>query len=186
MPSPTLPIVYYDDARLRQKGTKVTVFDHTLRELADAMLETMHAYNGIGLAAQQVGQPIMLEVMDTTVSNDDEFNYELDGKTPPLSLIMPLVLVNPVLKLDKSETEPFEEGCLSFRDVRGEVERPTALMCRYQDLQGNAHTLYCDGLLARIIQHETDHLNGILFIDRMSKSTVKKLWPRLEALKTMK
>jgi peptide deformylase len=94
-----------------------------------------------------------------------------------------MVLVNPVLKLDKSGTETYNEGCLSFPKIYADIRRPTALSCRYQDVEGNPHALVCDGLLARVIQHEVDHLNGILFIDRMPKSTVKKLWPQLEELK---
>ncbi len=180
----SLPLTFYDNALLRKKGAKVEVFDAKLKKLAAEMVDTMKVEKGIGLAAQQIGEPIMMCLIDISRSESDvDFAYILDGKTPPLAVIMPLVLVNPVLKLDKSESEWYEEGCLSFPGIRAEIERPTTLECRYQDVDGNPHTLVCNGLLARVIQHEVDHLNGILFIDRMPKSTVKKLWPELEALK---
>lgn len=180
----SLSLTFYDNRILRKKGAQVEAFDQKLKELAAQMLETMQVEKGIGLAAQQVGQALQLCVVDVMRPDEDiDFAWELDGKKTPLSVMMPLVLVNPVLKLDKSETDWYEEGCLSFPGIRAEIERPTTLECRYQDLEGHPHTLQCNGLLARVIQHEVDHLNGILFIDRMPKSTVKKLWADLEALK---
>lgn len=180
----SLPLTFYDNTVLRKKGAKVTVFDKKLKALAGEMLETMKVEKGIGLAAQQVGEPLMMCTIDITRQEEEvDFGYILDGKTPPLSVLMPLILVNPTLKLDKSETQWYEEGCLSFPGIRAEIERPATLECRYQDLDGAPHTLVCNGLLARVIQHEVDHLNGILFIDRMPKSTLKKLWPELENLK---
>ena len=184
-----LSMVFYDDPLLRRKGVRWgfgvdQAADKNLAKLADQMLEKMHAEKGIGLAAQQIGKNIMMTVIDISRPEEEgDFGFLLDGKELPLSLIMPLVLVNPTLKLQKGETEWFEEGCLSFPGIRAEIERPTTLTCNYQDLQGAPHTLVCNGLLARVIQHEVDHLNGILFIDRMPKSTVKKLWPQLEAMK---
>lgn len=179
-----LPIVQYDDPRLRQKGATITVFDHTLSELAQNMLETMYSAKGIGLAAQQIGQAIMLCVIDVQQkANELDFEYTLDEKTPPIDLMMPLVLVNPILKLSKGEKVWYDEGCLSFPGIRAEIQRPDTLSVKYQDLTGASHTIVCNGLLSRVIQHETDHLNGILFIDRMPKSAVKKLWNDLEALK---
>jgi peptide deformylase len=179
-----LYLTYYGNAVLRTKGAKVETFDAKLKKLAAEMIEKMREWNGIGLAAQQVGKPIMLCVLDVTVREDEtDFYYTIDGKTPPLNLIMPMALVNPALKLSKDETEMYNEGCLSFPKIYADVERPTALTCKYQDLEGAEHVLVCNGLLARVIQHEVDHLNGILFIDRMPKSTVKKLWPELEELK---
>lgn len=180
----SLPLTYYDNATLRKKGQKIVDFDEKLKLLAAQMIQTMGTEKGIGLAAQQVGEALMLCVIDISRNEDEiDFEYTLDAKKAPLELIMPLVLVNPTLKLDKHETEWFNEGCLSFPGIRADVERPTTLECKYQDLDGNAHVLACDGLLARVIQHEVDHLNGILFIDRMPKATVKKLWPQLEELK---
>lgn len=179
-----LPIVYYGTPCLRQKGAKVTEFNTSLRQLADEILQALHNDNGIGLAAQQVGHSIMLAVIDIVTKQPEvEFNYELDNKTPPIDILMPLVLVNPVLKLDKSETITYEEGCLSFPEIHAEVERPSTLQCNYQDLEGNPHKLVCDGILSRCIQHEVDHLNGILFIDRMKKSILKRVWPKLEEIK---
>jgi peptide deformylase len=179
-----LPLTYYDNPILRKKGLKITVFDHKIREFADNLLETLQSHPAIGLAAQQVGEAINICVVDTTPrEKEPEFQYVLDGKTPPISLIVPMILINPILKLDKSDQSTYNEGCLSFPGIFADVKRPSELVCRYQDSEGNAHELHCNGLLARVIQHEVDHLNGILYIDRMSKSTLKKIWAELEETK---
>lgn len=179
-----MDLVYYDDVRLRRKGAKVESFDKELSELANQMLEKMYAARGIGLAAQQVGRDIMLTVIDLQRdANDLDFEYELDGKEVPWGLMMPLVLVNPEVKAKKKPTCWYEEGCLSFPEINADIERPEIISVSYQDLEGNPHTLICDGILSRCIQHEVDHLNGVLFIDRMPKRTVKKLWNKLEDLK---
>lgn len=164
----SLPIVHYNLPVLRKKGAKITAFDAELRKLADAMIETMHASQGIGLAAQQIGQAIQLCVIDLR-GIKAEFTWTLDGAHQPLELIMPLSLVNPEVTLLPSPKEPYEEGCLSFPEIRGDVERPDVISVKFQDGHGIPHQLTCNGLLARCIQHEVDHLNGILFIDRMSK-----------------
>lgn len=179
-------MVIYDDPFLRKKAAKVTAFDAALKKLAAEMIEMMHAKNGIGLAAEQIGSTHSICVVDVSPRKDDEdpIQFTLDGKELPLSVIMPLVLVNPVLKLDKTDLCTYNEGCLSIPGVYAEVERPERLSCRYMDLDGDQHTLVCDGILARCIQHEVDHLSGILFIDRLSKSALKKIWPELEKVKT--
>ena len=163
-----LPIVHYNDPVLRKKGVKVTTFDSALATLANDMIETMHAARGIGLAAQQIGQALMLCVVDLSEA-DWDFNWQLDGARPPLDLIMPMVIANPEVKKLPSPEILFEEGCLSFPKIRGDVPRPDAISVTFQDAQGVPHTLVCDGMLARCIQHENDHLNGVLFIDRMEK-----------------
>lgn len=166
----SLPIVHYNAPILRKKGETVTVFDADLARLAADMVTTMHAARGIGLAAQQIGLARQLCVVDLRGA-DRDFTYFLDGASPPLDLIMPLVLVNPTLRVLPSDEYYLEEGCLSFPDIRGDVARPDAVEVGFQDLNGIAHTLRCDGLLARCLQHEIDHLNGTLFIDRMDKQT---------------
>jgi len=163
-----LRIVHYNDPVLRKKGEPVKVFDAALALLSDQMLATMHTAAGIGLAAQQVGRALQFCVVDLR-QTDRDFAWELDGANPPLELFMPLSLANPVVKVLPSEKTVYEEGCLSFPHIRGDVIRPDAIEVTYQDIQGTAHTLRCDGLLARCIQHEVDHLNGTLFIDRMEK-----------------
>jgi peptide deformylase len=163
-----LRIVHYNDPVLRKKGEPVKVFDASLTLLAEQMLATMHTAAGIGLAAQQIGKALQFCVVDLRAA-DRDFTWELDGAKPPLELFMPLALANPVVTLLPSEKTVYEEGCLSFPDIRGDVFRPDAIRVTYQDLQGSPHTLVCDGLLSRCIQHEADHLNGTLFIDRMEK-----------------
>jgi peptide deformylase len=165
----TLTIVHYNHPVLRKKGEKITVFDAALRKLAADMIDTMHAAPGIGLAAQQVGRPLQLCVVDLRTS-DSVYSLTLDGLRQPPELLMPLILANPVVApLPGSLDEAFEEGCLSFPEIRGDVTRPESVSVTYNDERGGVHTMTCDGLLARCIQHEVDHLNGILFIDRMDK-----------------
>lgn len=165
----SLPIVHYNHPVLRQKGAPVTVFDAALARLAADMIDSMHAARGIGLAAQQVGRALQLCVVDLRES-DRDYNWTLDGAKPPLELFMPLVVVNPVIQV-QPDTDDYilEEGCLSFPEIRGDVIRPDAITLRYQDQQGTPHELVCDGLLSRCLQHEYDHLQGTLFIDRMEK-----------------
>lgn len=165
----TLAIVHYNSPVLRQKGAPVAVFDAGLTKLAADMIDTMHAAHGIGLAAQQIGQALQLCVIDLR-ETDREFTWELDGAQPPLELIMPMVIANPKVETLPSAKTLYEEGCLSFPDIRGDVARPDLIRVTFQDAQGVPHTLVCNGLFGRCIQHEVDHLNGTLFIDRMDKS----------------
>ena len=177
-----LRIVHYNEPVLRKKGAKVTVFDAALARLAEDMVEAMHDAGGIGLAAQQIGQTIQLCVVDLREAEVD-YTWLLDGTKPPKELIMPLALVNPKVAAEPAPTTTSEEGCLSFPEIRGEVCRPDRIRVHYQDVQGHAHTLDCTGLLSRCIQHEADHLNGVLFIDRMDKPTMAGLEAALKALK---
>jgi peptide deformylase len=178
----TLPIVRFNHPILRKKGVKVTVFDAALARLAENMIDTMHDAAGIGLAAQQVGHAIQLCVVDLR-QTEAEFQWEYDGARLPLEIFMPLVLVNPVVVTVPEPTTSYEEGCLSFPEIRGDVIRPDKLTVNFKDLQGVSHLLVCNGLLARCVQHEADHLNGILFIDRMDKSVLTAIDPELKALK---
>jgi peptide deformylase len=165
----SLRIVHYNDPILRKKGARVTVFDALLMQLSRDMVATMHAAAGIGLAAQQIGVAVQLCVIDLREVEQD-FTWNLDGAKPPLDLIMPMTLANPEITVTRgTESFLYEEGCLSFPKIRGDVARPDAITVKFQDEYGLAHVLTCDGLFSRCIQHETDHLNGILFIDRMDK-----------------
>ena len=142
----------------------------------------MHAAHGIGLAAQQVGRAIQLCVVDLR-EIEAQFSWTLDGARPPLELFMPLIIVNPEIAIARgAEKEISEEGCLSFPNIRGDVERPKAIAVKFLDERGVPHTLACDGLLARCIQHEVDHLNGVLFIDRMAKKVRAPLDEAIKAL----
>jgi len=178
----SLPIVRYNDPILRKKGAPVKVFDAALAALADEMIATMHEANGIGLAAQQIGRAIQLCVVDLREAEVD-FRWEIDGARPPLELIMPLVIANPVVTVARGTKEaPSEEGCLSFPQIRGDVVRPDAIAVKFQDERGIPHQLECNGLFSRCIQHEVDHLNGVLFIDRMEKKVRAGLDEAVRAL----
>jgi peptide deformylase len=178
----SLQIVHYCDPILRRKGEKITMFDAFLRQLSNDMIETMHEAAGIGLAAQQIGRALQICVIDLRPVEVD-FTWELDGAKPPLELIMPMTIVNPELTFVRDTDEYlYEEGCLSFPKIRGDVARPDAIMVKFQDQNGVPHELRCDGLFARCIQHEADHLNGILFIDRMDKKVRAKIDADVRAL----
>ena len=178
----SLRIVHYNEAVLRTPGEKVTVFDAALRRVAQDMADTMHEAHGIGLAAQQIGRALQLCVVDLREA-DAEFNWELDGARTPLELFMPMVLANPQVTVRPGTPETtYEEGCLSFPGIRGNVMRRDAITVKFEDQHGVPHTLVCDGLLARCIQHEVDHLNGVLFIERMDKKTRASIDDAVKAL----
>lgn len=180
----TLPIVHFNDPILRKKGVKITAFNTALGKLAAAMVETMHAAEGIGLAAQQIGQAIQLCVIDLRPV-ESKFDWEYDGTRPPLELFMPLTLVNPEVTMVPKPETVYEEGCLSFPGIRGDVVRPDEIIVTFKDATGHPHTLHCNGLMSRCVQHEVDHLNGVLFIDRMDKEVLAGLEPELKALKKL-
>ncbi len=177
----SLAIVHYNAPVLRKKGAPITRFDASLARLAHDMIETMHGARGIGLAAQQVGQALQLCVIDLR-ETDRDFSWELNGAQTPLELFMPAVLVNPKVEVLPSEKTSYEEGCLSFPEIRGDIFRPNLVRVTYQDLQGNPQLLVCNGLLGRCIQHEVDHLNGTLFIDRMEKAVRRPIERDITAL----
>jgi peptide deformylase len=177
-----LSIVHFNDPILRKKGVKVTAFNAALQKLATAMIDAMHDAEGIGLAAQQIGQAIQLCVIDLSVV-EARFHWEFDGTRPPLELFMPLVLVNPEVSVVPEPESIYEEGCLSFPGIRGDVVRPDEVTVKFKDAAGHPHTLRCTGLLARCVQHEVDHLNGVLYIDHMEKGVLAAIEPELKALK---
>jgi peptide deformylase len=177
-----LPIVQYNDPVLREKGARVDVFDGALAALARDMIETMSAAPGIGLAAQQVGRAAQLCVVDVSRVDDAAMRWELDGGHPPMALFMPMIVVNPDVTVHRVEKDAIEEGCLSFPGIRGEVERRDEITVKFQDEQGVPHVLACNGMMARCIQHEVDHLNGVLFIDRMKKKTLALISQALKEL----
>ncbi len=178
----SLQIVHYNHPILRRKGDKLTVFDDRLVQLANDMVATMHTAGGIGLAAQQVGRALQVCVIDLRRAEVD-FTWELDGVKLPLDLWMPMTIVNPEVRAIRGTDEYIdEEGCLSFPKIRGDVSRPDEIKVAFQDLHGVPRVLRCDGMLARCIQHEADHLNGILFIDRMEKKVRAKIDDDIKAL----
>lgn len=177
-----LPIAKYGDPVLRAQGRRVEKVDDHIRELAANMLETMHAANGVGLAAQQVGEALQLTVLDVLQSEDRPSMLRLDGREIELLAAMPLILLNPKIMLD-DETDIGTEGCLSFPEITAEIERSVAVNVRAETLEGEPIEIEATGLLARALQHEVDHLNGILFIDRMSSVAKASLQSRLKRLR---
>jgi peptide deformylase len=177
----TLSILQYGDPILRAKGKQIERIDDHIRELAANMIETMHAANGIGLAAQQVGEALQLTVLDVSQIEDRPSTLMLNGKDVDPTASMPFVLINPEIELG-GETEIGTEGCLSFPEINGQIERAESTMARAQNLEGDKIEIVATGLLARAIQHEVDHLNGILFIDRMNSAAKAALSSRLKRL----
>jgi peptide deformylase len=176
-----LSILQYGDPILRAKGKQIEKIDDHIREVAANMIETMHAANGIGLAAQQVGEALQLTVLDVSQIEDRPSTLKLNGKNVDPAVSMPLVLINPEIEL-RGETEIGTEGCLSFPEINGQIERAESTMARAQNLEGDKIEIEASGLLARAIQHEVDHLNGILFIDRMNSAAKAALSSRLKRL----
>ena len=176
-----LSILQYGDPILRAKGKRVDKIDNRIRELAQNMIETMHAANGVGLAAQQVGESLQLTVLDVSQVEDRPSTMKLNGKDIDPKNAMPLVLINPEIEL-RSETEVGTEGCLSFPEITGDIERAKFAVVRAENLEGETIEIETSGLLARAIQHELDHLNGILFIDRMSSAAKASLSSQLKRL----
>jgi len=176
-----LPILEYGDPILRAKGKPIDNIDDRIRELAANMIETMHAANGVGLAAQQVGESLQLTVLDVSLVEDRPSTLKVDGEEVDLKAAMPLVLISPEIEL-QGATETGVEGCLSFPEITGDIERATSVTVRAQTLESNAIEIEATGFLARAIQHEGDHLNGILFIDRMNSAAKAALSSRLKRL----
>jgi peptide deformylase len=147
-------IIVLPDKRLRLKSKPVTGIGGDIRKLAEDMFETMYQAPGIGLAAIQVGVPLRLVVMDLAKKENEA---------------EPKVFINPEIVSSSEEKSIYEEGCLSIPDVHEDVERPARVKVKYLDLDGKAHEEDAEGLFATCIQHEVDHLNGVLFIDHISR-----------------
>jgi peptide deformylase len=176
-----LSISQYGDPILRVKGKRIEKIDAHIRELAANMIETMHAANGVGLAAQQVGEALQLTVLDVSQVEDRPSTMKLNGEDVDPKTAMPVVLINPEIEMGGA-TETGTEGCLSFPEITGQIERAKSIIVRAQTVEGNTIAIQASGLLARAIQHEVDHLNGILFIDRMNSAAKAALSSRLKRL----
>jgi peptide deformylase len=151
-------IIILPDKQLRLVSKPVEKVTAEIRKLADDMFETMYAAPGIGLAAIQVAQPLRLITMDLAKKSED-------GETKP----QPRVFINPEIISSSEELSVYEEGCLSIPEYYEEVERPARVRLRFTDLDGKVHEEDAEGLYATCIQHEIDHLNGVLFVDYLSK-----------------
>jgi peptide deformylase len=177
-----LPIFQYGDPILRTKGKQIEKIDNHIRVLVANMIETMHAAHGVGLAAQQVGKALQLTVLDVSEVEDRASTMKLNGKEVDPKASMPLVLINPEIEVPGGATEIGTEGCLSFPEITGEIERAKSIIVHAQTLEDDKIDIEASGLLARAIQHEVDHLNGILFIDRMNSAAKAALSSRLKRL----
>jgi peptide deformylase len=174
-------IVQYGHPVLRQRCRPITEVDEKLIQLVGDMLDTMVDANGVGLAAPQVGEDLRLAVID--VSHDPEcVSYlKVNGEDADLVSLMPLVFINPELAFGQ-EKEFGMEGCLSIKGIRAEVRRPEAVKATLPQLDGSVLVIETDGLLARALQHEIDHLNGVLFVDRLPAVAKVSMRNRLKRL----
>lgn len=177
-----LEITKYGNPVLRQKGAPVEKITPEIKKLVADMFETMHANHGVGLAAQQIGKALQLTVIDVReAAKERPSTLELKGKPADANEIMPLVLINPEIK-PSGEFVESGEGCLSFPQIYAEVSRPEFVDVKALNEKGKPIEFRAGGLLSRAVQHEVDHLNGILFIDRMATAKKRELKPELEEL----
>ena len=176
-----LPILQYGDPILRVKGRRIEKIDERIRQLTQDMIETMRAANGVGLAAQQVGEALQLTVIDVSQVEDRPSTMKLNGKDVDPRTAMPLILINLEIKL-AGETEFATEACLSFPEISGQIGRAKSVIARAQTLEDGRIEIEASGLLGRAIQHEVDHLNGVLFIDRMNSAVKAALSSRLKRM----
>jgi peptide deformylase len=176
-----LDIVQIGDPVLREKCAEITEITEEIVTLAENMLETMYHANGVGLAAPQIGRALRLAVID--VSHDPECVsfMTINGEEVDMVEHMPLVFLNPIMELDGPRAVE-TEGCLSIRGVRAPVGRPSVVRVRFQQLDGAEIEVETDGLLARAFQHEIDHLDGILFLDRLSPAAKMAIRKQLKTL----
>lgn len=167
-----LPIHVYGSPILREETVDVTENTPELQQLIDDMIETMHGASGIGLAAPQVGRSERLFVVDLSPMIEEEEDVSVE----------PMVFINPEIYDESEEEEEYEEGCLSIPDVREYVIRPEGVRMRYLDRNLEPHDIEATGMLARVIQHEFDHLDGILFLDHISAFKKRLLKRRLKEM----
>jgi peptide deformylase len=180
-------ILEVPDPRLKQVSAPVTAFDEELKTLVADMFETMYDAPGIGLAAIQVGVPLRVLVIDLQPDDEDAEPVACDHDGhhhhhQPTKR-EPMVFINPELFDPSEEHTLYSEGCLSVPEIYAEVERPSRIHARWQDLDGQVHEAEIDGLLATCLQHEMDHLEGVLFIDHLSRLKRGMALKKLEKLR---
>jgi peptide deformylase len=176
-----LPVVKYGSPVLRKKGARIEKVTPEIRKLVADMLDTMYDAHGVGLAAQQIGEALQLTVIDISGIKDRPSTMQVNGSDVDPEAMMPLTLLNPEVKpIGKPVKGP--EGCLSFPEIYSDVTRPETVDVVAMDLEGRRLEFRAGGLLGRAVQHEVDHLNGILFIDRMNMPDKEKIQDELDAL----
>lgn len=171
-----LPVVAYGDPVLKKQAVTIDKDFKGLKDLIDNMYETMYAAYGVGLAAPQVGYSIRLFLVDTAPFSDDESLSDLERESLKK---FKKTFINPILKEETGESWTFSEGCLSIPGVREDVSRKSKITIQYQDENFNTHTASYNGLIARVIQHEYDHIDGILFTDKLSSFKKRLLKSKL-------
>jgi peptide deformylase len=176
-----LEIVKFGHPVLRQKGAKIEKITPEIKQLIKDMLETMKDAHGVGLAAQQIGKALQLAVIDVRGIEDRPSTLHLDGQPAEVDSFMPVILINPEIKPVNAAVKG-PEGCLSFPEIYADIERPETVDVTVMTVDGKTATFRCGGLLSRAVQHETDHLNGVLFIDRMDRNTKQQLKPEIDDL----
>lgn len=183
-------IIEVPDPRLKTVSKPVEAFDGELKTLVEDMFETMYDANGIGLAAIQVGVPLRVLVIDLQEPDPDAEPVEChhdhgDGHAHTHQPIKndPRVFVNPEILDPAEELNTYQEGCLSVPEIYADVDRPKACRVRWQDIEGNVHEEQMEGMMATCIQHEMDHLEGILFIDHLSRLKRSMALKKLEKLR---
>ncbi len=176
-----LPLTYYPDPRLRKKGLPVKTFDAKLRKFAEDMWETMEAHEGVGLAAQQVGEALQFAVIDVRGVEDRPSGMTVGGKAVDPEEYMPLYLINATVSGTKAK-DIGTEGCLSFPGLRTEVARSRRVSVKTHGLDGKPFEFEATGLLAIAVQHEYDHLQGRLFIDALSPAERAEIKEDLAAI----
>lgn len=153
-----------------------------LEHLVDNMLETMEAADGVGLAAPQIGLSIRLVVIDMPLEEDSTTLFKVNGEDANVEDYLPMVLINPEVTELSGKKVPFNEGCLSILNFRGMVHRPEIAKVKFTQMNGEIIEMEANGLLGRIFQHEIDHLNGVLFVDRLSSAQKMTLKQKLAKL----
>ncbi len=180
-------IIEIPDPRLKVISEPVTRFDDELRTLVDDMFETMYDAPGIGLAAIQVGVPLRVLVIDLQPDDEDAepvaCSHDGHHHHHQPTRREPRVFVNPVLSDPSDDHSIYNEGCLSVPEIYAEVERPARIRAQWQDLDGTAHDEVIEGMLATCLQHEMDHLEGILFIDHLSRLKRQMALKKLQKLR---
>jgi len=176
-----LEITQYGDPVLRKKCRAIETVDENLKAFAQDMIETMVDAEGVGLAAPQVDRDIQMAVVDVSHDPSCISFLKVNGEDADLADIMPLVFINPSLELDGPKVAD-QEGCLSIHDIRANVKRPSIVKATLPQLDGSVIVVESDGLLSRAIQHECDHLNGILFTDRISSAAKVSIKRKLRRL----
>ena len=181
-------IIEVPDARLKQVSAPVTQFNEALRTLVADMLETMYDAPGIGLAAIQVGVPLRVLVIDLQPDDPDAepevcHAHGDEAHTHQPTKREPQVFINPEILDPSEEHRVYQEGCLSVPEIYADVERPARIRARWQDLDGTVHEQAMDGLMATCLQHEMDHLEGVLFIDHLSRLKRSMALKKLEKLR---